>query len=198
MVVRQLDEVLAALLKEAAVGRIGDCFGHEENIDDDVVNTSGFHHADAVRRLNADHEQGIHHFFTNALGSAGEAGGVKSSFGLEVGFTGEVLDAGVFEPVVDDGFVGVVVGVLQTKQAGNQRRSKAGRQVRATKWAAKVRSVSFQSMTSTSFTEDIGVEHFNERLLRHSTSLWNNWLRSNKCTSKFDSFRYGIISFLAN
>ena len=92
MFVRQLDEVLTALLKQAAVRGIGNGFGHDGDVDNDVIDTSGLHHADAASRFNADHEQSLHPFFANTLAPTSEAGGIQRGFGLEVGFTGEVLD----------------------------------------------------------------------------------------------------------
>lgn len=83
-----------------------------------MVDTSGFYHADAPSRFNADHEQGFYPFFADSLRQRG--------FGLEVGFTGEVLDLGILDPGVDDGFVRAVISLLRVKQACNKAGAQGG------------------------------------------------------------------------
>jgi hypothetical protein len=118
----RLDQVLAALVQQPAVGGVCNGFGHDGRVHDHLLYAGLANHATAPGGLDAGRQQRLHTFFSNALSPTREAGRVDGQLGLQVGLAAEELPVRVLHPGVDHGFVGSIEGVLQVQQAGDQAR----------------------------------------------------------------------------
>ena len=126
LLVGQLDQMLAALLQQAAVGGMGDSLGHDSRVDDDPVHAGAFDQACGAGGFDGHRQQDFDTFFADALSPACEAGGIDGRLGLQIGLVGEELPIRVLQPSVDHRLVRSIVGVLQVEQAGDQTRGQCG------------------------------------------------------------------------
>lgn len=122
VVLSGLDQVLAALIQQPAVGRMSNGLGHDGRVHDHLLRAGLLHDTTNPGGLDAGRQQRLHAFFTDSLSPARQAGRVDGQFGLQVGLTAKELPVRVLHPGVDHRLVGGIKGVLQVQQTSHQAR----------------------------------------------------------------------------
>lgn len=90
----RLDQVLAALVKQPAVGLMRNGFRHDGGVHDHLLRTGLLDHAATPGRLDAGRQQCLHAFFSDTLSPARQAGWIDGQSGLQVGLATRTASTG--------------------------------------------------------------------------------------------------------
>ena len=108
VVLGDLDQVLAALVQQPAVGGMGDGLGHDGGVHDHLLRAGLLDDATTPGSIGAGRKQRFHAFLSNAFSPARQTGRIDGQLGLQIGLATEELPVRVLHPGVDHGFVGSI------------------------------------------------------------------------------------------